>query len=351
MVIVKVSETYDLSTVPDKMGIIGIHTPDSPLISRNYPGLLMQCKNIRYVSCDVTMACASVLPADPLQIGVEAGAIAPQDMFNPILYKAMGNVGMSQMELRLAGLDRQEAPVSVDGCSLIESQANSLPADIDNWSVYYGLLANRHGWRTAMPQSGLQMTDLRPIVHHKVYQFGDNQYKLNGNSENVRMDVPSGLDTESKRALTVPIVNEWMIGKSEPMPSFNTTCIVPAETSTGSGEYVQSLTVSGINHAPAISGYLPNDSYNGQPSMPYIPRIYVACIIMPPCKLNRLYYRITVSWSIEFSSIRPISEIMDWHSLEKFGSTVYFSDYVEANTLNTQTATVDATGMDINKVM
>ncbi|ADB24814.1 ORF9 [Chimpanzee stool associated circular ssDNA virus] len=86
---VKVSETYDLSTQTDKMGFVGIHTPEGKLVYNMWSGLFKNFRKFRYASCDVTMACASMLPADPLQIGVEAGDIAPQDMFNPILYKAV----------------------------------------------------------------------------------------------------------------------------------------------------------------------------------------------------------------------------------------------------------------------
>ena len=69
MVFVKVSETYDLSTKIGKMGIVGIHTPDSDLITRHYGGFVQNMKFAKFVQCDVAMACASMLPADPLRLG------------------------------------------------------------------------------------------------------------------------------------------------------------------------------------------------------------------------------------------------------------------------------------------
>lgn len=78
MVFVKVRETYDLHTLQDKMTVIGIHTPGSTIIKQNYPGLLMQCKGYRPVSCDVKLACASMLPLDPQGIGLEEGDVAPR---------------------------------------------------------------------------------------------------------------------------------------------------------------------------------------------------------------------------------------------------------------------------------
>ena len=65
-VFVKVSETYDLSTKTNKMGMLGIHTPDGKLVYSMWRGLFENFRKMRFVSCDVAMACASMLPADPL---------------------------------------------------------------------------------------------------------------------------------------------------------------------------------------------------------------------------------------------------------------------------------------------
>ena len=65
MVQVRISETYDLSTKVGKMGIVGIHTPTGGLIDKMWSGLVLQTDRFRFVKCDVAMACASMLPADP----------------------------------------------------------------------------------------------------------------------------------------------------------------------------------------------------------------------------------------------------------------------------------------------
>ena len=125
MVFVKVRETYDLHTVRNKMSVIAIHTPKPQILKNNFPGLLMQCKSYRPFSCDVRLACASVLPVDPQGVGLSEGDVAPEDMFNPILYSAMSNFGMSQLEARInlmtaspsiggADIDGDTAIVDVD---------------------------------------------------------------------------------------------------------------------------------------------------------------------------------------------------------------------------------------------
>lgn len=177
---VKVSETYDLSTKPDKMGLLGIHTPDGKLVYTMWRGLFENFRKMRYVSCDVAMACASMLPADPLQIGVEAGDIAPQDMFNPILYKACSNDSMSNLlnKIYAGGLDEfhldddtwfNKNSVSAENTPNFDFDSTK---DVDQFAMYYGLLADTDGWRKAMPQAGLEMRNLVPLTFSLVATQG-----------------------------------------------------------------------------------------------------------------------------------------------------------------------------------
>ena len=181
MVQVRISETYDLSTKVGKMGIVGIHTPTGGLIDKMWSGLVLQTDRFRFVKCDVAMACASMLPADPLQIGVEAGAIAPQDMFNPILYRAVSNDSMNNFLafIQNCGASSAIKPILNKGSIVEVNNANFKESDsstvVDQFEMYYGLLAS-DGWRKAMPQSGLTMNGLYPLVYQVVNQYGINQF-------------------------------------------------------------------------------------------------------------------------------------------------------------------------------
>lgn len=172
MVFVKVRETYDLHTVKNKMTVIAIHTPKPDIIKANFPGLLMQCKAYRPVSADVRVACASVLPLDPLGVGLEEGSVAPEDVFNPILYKACSNFGMSQIEARINALSGVGSGVDVVG-QTANVDVDTLTSATDEFPIYYGFLSNAHEWRHANPQSGLEMTGLRPLVYEVLYNIGD----------------------------------------------------------------------------------------------------------------------------------------------------------------------------------
>lgn len=332
---VTVSETYDLSTKPNKMSLVAIHTPTKNLIEKTFPGLAVNHRYFRFKYCDVKLACASVLPADPLSVGVSAGKIAPQDMFNPILYKATTSEGLSTLEYRILGLGRgAHGQPSVDGESVTTENENPI-GGADNFKAYYGLLSNRDGFKIAHPQSGLSMRHLVPLVHEKLFQFGQNESTA-GNSGDYQNMIS---DNESNTGLQFEtMVNQALKGKSRRMPKMNTTFLTGSRTASKFG----------------FSGTDTMD--NDQNQMPDIPRAYVGLIVMPPSKLNVLYYRLVVRWYIEFSGVRPVSEILGLSTggLVTIGNDLYKTDYTFAKKDaddDTETDMVDTRDAEIEKIM
>lgn len=324
MVFVSVSETYDLSTKPNKMSVIGIHTPTRDIIQKTYPGLCVNSKYCRIVKQDVTMACASMLPADPLQVGVEAGDIAPQDMFNPILYKAVSNESMTNLEARL--IRGVTADTDVTGPSLVKE--DNVTTLTNEFNLYYSLLSDRDGFKTAMPQQGLSMKGLVPFVFDKYYNFGTNQAKT---SDFVPILASNG-NVSTMNAMS-------MRGRAHPMPRFNTTYLTSGNAS------------SGTNNQRIDNGMSDGNPKNNQALMPDIMPVYTACIIMPPCKLNRLYYRLIVRTILEFTEIRPIQEVMALTD-GTYAPLVYQSDYdIQSEAMTSTLGMVDTMDADIEKIM
>lgn len=343
MVMVRVSETYDLSTKVNKMGIVGIHTPRGNLIDQMWPGLVLQHKKFRFVKCDVAMACASLLPADPLQIGVEAGAIAPQDMFNPILYKAVSNDSMSQVLQYIAQVQQTGSGTTDTG--LLQGSVASvnnptfgsddnITTDIDQFGIYYGLLADSDGWRKAMPQAGLEMRGLYPLVFSVMSQFGTNGYTtgegvsagtMDADSLNYQLGMNAASDLSTYR-------NSLMRGPTMRMPALDTVCYNPNDVSSGD--------------------VVPNSNALVHSNVGEVPPAYVGLIVLPPAKLNQLYYRLKVTWTIEFTELRSMNDIAKWVMLGYIGSSSYGTDYAnQSQSMPEQTAMVDAGGADIQKVM
>lgn len=342
MVFVKVRETYDLKTTQNKMTVIGIHTPKPDIIKRNFPGLLMQCRAYRPVSADVRIACASVQPLDPLGVGTAPGDVAPEDVFNPILYKAMSNKGMSQLEARINMMRVGGFGVDIDG-SVASIDVDSIIDAADDFPIYYGLLSDAHGWKHANPQAGLEMTNLKPLVYEMVYNVGD---LPSGLTENTVASYASPNDDRS--VVSVPV--ERILGKAKEFPFLNCTSYTFAlskETKAASGF--------------AESGF-PSDQTpaNCEIQVPYL-SVMCGCIIVPPSRLHSLYFRMVCEWTLEFSAIRPVGEIVNWLGLASVGNATHYQNYSYESTKKAITgddksimdkdAAMVSSNADITKVM
>lgn len=327
-------QTYDLATQKGRVGFIGVHTPSANAVHRLYPGFFQNFKRWRPVSCDITLACASLLPADPLQVGVEAGDIAPQDMFNPILYRAVSNdsmeMVMSRVKNRVVG---NVLPTGTAGLSDVVDIPNPFPSmsDGDNETLYYNLLST-DGWRKAMPQSGLRMTNLVPLVYEVIGNFG-NTGGLSGNPPSISAGSTAVVAQDgsgSNLANTSTGLGFWR-GRTLQLPSVPTRVI----TST-----------VGANAYPDGP-----DATNGTPVLGACPINYVGLLVMPPAKLNILYYRMRVDWSIEWYDPCSLLE-MSMPGYLAGSNAVYYNTYDEASkNMESYEDTVDTNSADLNKIM
>lgn len=340
MVFVKVRETYDLHTVKDKMTVIGIHTPKPDIIKANFPGLLMQCKAYRPVSADVKVACASVLPLDPQGVGLAEGDVAPEDVFNPILYKACSNLGMSQIEARI----NMMCGAGHGGTTGADVAGNSASVDVDTvtnledeFPVYYGFLSNSHGWKHANPQSGLAMKGLKPLVYEILYNVADQKERSADGTTNGNYSFPIANGNIGY------IMPQSIRGNAKPIPFINCTSYSAGYTRAGFDTNTDPL-------YPA----------NHEMEVPWI-NCVVGAIIVPPSRLHELFYRMVVEWTIEFSMIRPISEITDWAGLGKMADLTHYQNYSyeatkeavtgEKETILENDSCMVSANVDVQKVM
>lgn len=328
MVFIKLRETYDLSTKKDKMTMIGIHTPSINWLVRQYYGLFLNCKKFRFVSANVTCACASTLPADPAQIGTDATDIAPQDMFNPILYRAVSNDSFDTLNARLYSLGYfgTTRGGSVD-------QAQETFSGVDNFALYYSILARPDGFRTASPQAGFQMTDLRPLVWEQLY------------TEQAPYSSPIDVTDVTGEEITTEEIGTPMINNSSLISSRVSRSVrgsahpYPALPTFMAGKTAWTV---GNAYQGAYGTQLSNVSATEYVNLPDTPTVFVGQILIPPSKLNLLYYRMVVEWTVEFTGIRPTSDIMTPGSMAIEGTAgnnlAYFTDY----TVSSSTANVAA---------
>lgn len=320
MVTVKVTETYDMKTSVNKMGILGVHTPDVTLVRRLYPGLLKSHKYIRFLKCDVVGACASVLPADPLQVGVSAGDVAPEDMFNPILYKAVTNESFDTLVSRV-----MRASTDVTGTSSLALQDTTMDAD---FKLYYGLLAENGEFRKSMPQTGFKISNLVPICHTLISNYGQL-----APIDNIEVETDGG------------------------------TAIVPDTTS---------VNLANGSWSAVEQDYKPAVTFRGRPvKMPRIPIHYgveawdaipnpdlvktmVAVLIVPPARLHEFYYRVRITWYIRFEEICSTLVSGDANVYLGVGSTSHGKNFSYSSSkehLDNSNSSVDSNNVEIEKIM
>lgn len=304
MTVVRMTEMYDMCTTKGKIGLIGIHTPSADGMAKRWKGLFDNHRFYKILGCDVKIACASILPADPLQVGVESGDIAPQDMMNPLLYTTMTNEGWNALVNRLyAGTGTTAAGIDTSSVRGIPDAFNNL-TDEGQEELYYQMLSSDR-FRKAMPQNGLNMSNVKPFVHQIVSTFG------NMGNPITSAEVGTGLNGQTVGADGKPIStsagslrNNIIRGKALPYPRL--PCSLPGSTA-GTADYALP---SGV---PLLDVYAPF-------------KTMCACIVLPPAKLHEFYFRMLVSWRIAF--IQPCT-MMEKNQPGQYGDTtdIYYRSY------------------------
>lgn len=150
----KYQEIYDLGTQAGKTTILGIHTPDDGNVYNMLSGFFDQFRKYRYKGCTVSMVPAAQLPADPLQVSFEAGALTcdPRDLLNPILFH--GCHGEELNEILDTVYYKGTSPSSVR-----ELQVNTQVSE----ASYYAALSDP-SFRKFGIQQGAKVS-LKPMVH------------------------------------------------------------------------------------------------------------------------------------------------------------------------------------------
>lgn len=323
--IIKLSETYDLSTAVGKMGLVSIRSPNLNYIEKKYPGFVRNFKFVRVVSGNVKISCASMLPADPLQIGVTAGKIAPADAFNPLLYKAVSNESWEGLVNRMYATANVFTSLSDSVKYSSGGDAFPLASSEDSTRAYYALLSDP-SFKKAHPQAGLNMTGLKPLVFPLLHTLGQ------PSSGVAQTSAPGsdaiGLAGAGDVATVIQLAGSYMKGSPVPMPRVPT----------------------------ASSGYSGSDGSVGI-NKGYLPICYCAVIITPPSELNLLYYRLVCEWYVEFSVPRSDMQLATMGGAAELGRWSRTQTYGTPPSLSSVSSTavadgsVDADGIELQKVM
>lgn len=339
MVTVSISETFDISTKINKMSLIAVHSPTKTLIQKTYPGLAMNHKYFKIKKVDVSLVATSHLPVNPAEVGDTADKIAPQDMLNPILYKAVSNDSWNTLESRLAGLLYRPVP-GADTPSVVGNMATAENEGLlsgGDFGVYYTLLSNRDGFKLAHPQQGMSMKGLKPLVFEKWF--------TNAVNKDPGSDQAPIIYEKADHTMAIGTApNNSMRGRPHPMPRLNTTYL------TGIHPGTSGTTLGTNEQSNGMGDGLPR---NNHIQMPNVDPVMLACIILPPSARTIMYYRMICRCYIEFSDLRPITEITSFTGMsDNYSAHVYHSDYtLQSAKMDHVTDMVDTNDADIEKIM
>lgn len=325
MVVRKISEMYDMRTTLNRLGIVGIHTPSWGQIDRRWHGEFLTHKFYRILGCQVRMACASALPPDPLQIGVTGKAIAPQDIMNPILYRAVSNETWNAIIGRLYGT----SGVTTDTNSIktLENALSGL-SDAECEQMYYAMLSSNE-WRKAMPQAGLSMSGLKPLCYPVYGTFGNGEVvgNLTAGASPVLGSNVQGVDASDNPSSGNLNTDRMLRGRAVRMPRL--AC------SMGGMAYDE-------------TDFLVNTPQD-------VNRTYVGAIVLPPAKLTVFYFRLIVDWFVSFSEPVSMLEKLVGKAQAQDGSFTYNRTYefTSAKDLagDQPDGTVSTDGADLDLVM
>lgn len=293
-----INETYDINTLKDKMAVIGIRTPSPGLVSKYIDP--KQFKKIKFHSCSIRLASASQLPVDPLGVGFEAGQIAPQDVMNPLLFKAVSGESFSAVldciyngktisqnsDFYYEGtLDVNHVDASTDVAIGMTPEGSDFTASA--YDIYYTLLHDGT-FRPAHPQQGLVVNDLKPLVR------------------DIHSTMPMATHLNSSKWLTSGFSSSGTINSRNPAPLAESDGIGYVWTDldgSNSGYNSYNFFMSG--------GTRPMPAFNTQVALGMDnqcawPFTYVGCLVVPPYKMASLYMRMVVSWHITLSEFIPI---------------------------------------------
>lgn len=329
-----VTEVYDLHTQVGKIGLIGIHTPTMANIQNHYTGLMMNFKFLKLLGCDINLACASVLPMDPLQLGFEAGQqMDPRDLFNPLLYTAVSNDSMNTLVSTIYE-ETGNTPLQGDSVNYLEDALSgtyeseddlqeTVKVTADPYKVYYSLLSSE-GFRKAMPQAGLRMSNLIPLVHPvattKAIAYDGQLNPLTAIKDGIPARQQSWDPSDKSRNFAISL-------KPVPMPAIN--CSQVYQDSVGTN---------------------PNDVEQQYPSA--CPPCYVGAIITPPSYSQQLYYRMTVTWKLCFMDLRDGFDTMSVNMLQDLSEQLYKTDYeTQSATMALRGGSVDVSAGSLEPVM
>lgn len=298
-------EIYDVNTVSNKVSIIGIHTPVGPKPRAMLNGFFLQYRKYKYLGCSVVGTPAQRLGLNLAQLSTEAGASAvnPKDVFNPALVR-----GCHGDNLNDALNSIYKASFQHEGSSMQEDQfdGNVVPADGVDWETMYYRMLQDPSFKKFSLSNGIKLAGLHPMVYNVVsnHQIAPNETSgavgrlVSDPDGNISYDITTGgRISDGAGGITTPRI-QFMSNRLTALGWLDTKGVINS------------------------SGSSPKSAFT------MLPRIYMACIVLPMAKsdsvVTSMRFVITHHFAFkEFNTsltLEGASEYYDWLTTQTEGN-------------------------------
>lgn len=315
-------EIYDLSTRAGTLSIVGIHTPQGLRPYSMLEGFFRQYKKFKYNGITrMVLQPAAQLPADPLQVSLEAGeTLDPRDLLNPILYH--GARGDSINAALNVIYKRSGFTFSTDSTDTIDL---SMFTDVDGQvntnayvnQMYYSALSDP-SFRKFGVQQVIDLGPFVPLVNrvNASMYFGPQRYAYDRGAV-----VP---DASQGKPGVVPGSSAGQVWDGT-IPTTGSETI-PTEM-TWQQFFTNGTAELGWMPTRDINAYDP-DNVNSREEYVVLPKLYMGVLIFPPSYNQRLYFRCVITHSFSFSDF---GTFQPYELSTGSGNTAYWNNMETSN--------------------
>lgn len=300
--VAKYQEIYDVNTVSNKVSVIGIHTPIGAKPRQMLAGFFTQFRKYKYKGCSVIGTPAQRLGLNLAQLSTTAGqsTVNPKDVFNPALVRGChgDNLNSALNSIYKGSFQNEGSTVGMD-----QFTDSVVPAGNLSWeSMYYRMLQDPSFKKFSL-SSGIKLTGLHPMVYNVA---SNHQILPNETSSTVG---GLGRDNAPSKESDYDIIIDGQTAGSVATGAGTTSPIFPSLMT----NRLQSL---GWMDTRQII----NSSATAEPAYTVLPKIFMACIVLPMAKSDSVVtsMRFVVTHFFEFKefntslTLEGASEYYDW---------------------------------------
>lgn len=315
----KYQEIYDINTVSNEVSIIGIHTPVGSKPRALLAGFYQQFRKFKYKGCSVVGTPAQRLGLQMTDITVEAGTsgVNPKDVFNPALVRGChgDNLTAALNSIYKGSFEQEGSSIGMDQHGVSVKPTGDL-----TWEQMYYRMLQDPSFKKFNLSSGIKLGGLHPMIYNVASNHQIMPHYLGAAAGAL---VPDGGES-------VTFGFDIATGGSVPDGAGSTSGLSPQFMT----NRLQSL---GWMDTKQV---LNNPDGTGQPVFTELPKIFMACLILPPALSANVVtsMRFVVTHYFEFKefntslTLEGATEYYDW--LTNVSKKVVSNDTFDTNGIN-----------------